>query len=146
MMTLLTTVTTLIFSWPAWARDIVAFHGLNQSIRGDVIVNPTDCTAGLVNYENHQFIENTIPSVEAAFKLGATIGHINLRKTADNKLAVFHDEALSCRTDGSGNLSQSSMAYLKQLDVGYGYTPDNGTSYPTRGFGKGLMPTFEEVL
>ncbi|MBK9039687.1 MAG: hypothetical protein IPL83_11070 [Bdellovibrionales bacterium] len=95
---------------------------------------------------SHQYIENTIPSVEAAYKLGATIGHINLRKTADNKLAVFHEEDLSCRTDGSGNLSQSTMAYLKQLDVGYGYTPDKGISYPTRGLGKGMMPTFEEVL
>lgn len=146
MKILLTTVTTLIFSLPAWARDIVAFHGLNQSIRSDVVVKPTDCTAGFVNFENHQFVENTTPSVEAAFKLGATIGHINLRKTADNKLAVFHDEDLSCRTDGSGNLSQSTMTYLKQLDVGHGYTPDKGNSYPTRGLGKGLMPTFEEVL
>lgn len=90
MKILLTTVTTLIFSWSASARDIVAFHGLNQSIRSDVVVKPTDCTAGLVNHEDHQFIENSIPSVDAAFKLGATIGHINLRKTADNKLAVFH--------------------------------------------------------
>ena len=141
-----TAVITLIFSSSTWARDIVAFHGLNQSIRSDAVVKPTDCTADLVNIEDHQFIENTIPSVEAAFKLGATIGHINLRKTADNKLAVFHDEDLRCRTDGSGNLNQTSMAYLKQLDVGYGYTPDKGVTFPTRGLGKGMMPTFEEML
>lgn len=141
-----TAAITLIFSSSTWARDIIAFHGLNQSIRSDAVVKPTDCTADLVNIEDHQFIENTIPSVEAAFKLGATIGHINLRKTADNKLAVFHDEDLRCRTDGSGNLNQTSMAYLKQLDVGYGYTPDKGVTFPTRGLGKGMMPTFEEML
>lgn len=142
----LTTVTIFIFSSTTWGRDIIAFHGLNQSIRSDAAVNPTDCTANLVNFENHQFIENTIPSIEAAFKLGATIGHINLRRTADNKLAVFHDEDLSCRTIGFGNLSETSMAYLKHLDVGYGYSPDSGVTFPTRGLGKGLMPTFEEVL
>lgn len=38
------------------------------------------------------------------------------------------------------------MYYLKQLDVGYNYSPDSGKLFPTRGKGKGLMPTFEEVL
>jgi len=129
----------------SWATEIVAFHGLNQSIRADAEYKNNDCTAGLVNFETHHFIENTIPSVDAAFKMGATIGHINLRKTADNQLAVFHDDDLSCRTNGTGLVSQSTMSVLKKLDVGYNYTPDKKT-FPTRGFGVGLMPTFEEVL
>lgn len=139
------TAAACIFSSSAEAREIIAFHGLNQSIRSDAVIKPTDCTAELINFENHRFIENTIPSLTAAFQLGATIGHINLRRTADNKLAVFHDEDLGCRTDGTGKLSQTSMADLKKLDVGYGYSPD-GMLFPTRGLGLGLMPTFEEVL
>jgi glycerophosphoryl diester phosphodiesterase len=38
------------------------------------------------------------------------------------------------------------MAYLKTLDIGYGYTADGGTSFPLRGKGIGLMPTLDEVL
>jgi len=143
---ILLTTTILLTVSRVWATDIIAFHGLNQSIRSDAVYGDTDCTAGLVNFEIHQFIENTIPSLDAAFKIGATVGHINLRKTADDKLAVFHDEDLNCRTNGSGSLSRSTMASLKQLDVGYKYTPDLEKTFPTRGLGKGLMPTFEEVL
>jgi len=35
---------------------------------------------------------------------------------------------------------------LRKLDVGYGYTPDGGKTYPLRGTGVGMMPTLEEVL
>jgi len=35
---------------------------------------------------------------------------------------------------------------LKKLDIGYGYTPDGGKTYPLRGLGVGMMPTLEEVL
>lgn len=38
------------------------------------------------------------------------------------------------------------MEELKQLDVGYGYTADGGTTYPFRGKGVGLMPELKEVL
>lgn len=38
------------------------------------------------------------------------------------------------------------MAKLKTLDVGYGYTGDNGKTFPLRGKGVGLMPTLDEVL
>jgi glycerophosphoryl diester phosphodiesterase len=35
---------------------------------------------------------------------------------------------------------------LKKLDIGFGYTPDKGASFPLRGRGVGAMPTVEEVL
>lgn len=38
------------------------------------------------------------------------------------------------------------MAELKKADIGYGYTPDNGKTYPFRGKGVGLMPSMKEVL
>jgi len=38
------------------------------------------------------------------------------------------------------------MAYLKTLDIGYGYTADGGKTFPFRGKGVGLMPTLDEVL
>ena len=38
------------------------------------------------------------------------------------------------------------MEELKKLDVGYGYTYDNGNTFPFRGKGIGLMPSIEEVF
>ena len=51
-----------------------------------------------------------------------------------------------CRTDGHGVTREHSMAYLKKLDIGHGYTADGGKTFPFRGKGIGLMPTLAEVL
>lgn len=39
-----------------------------------------------------------------------------------------------------------NLISLKELDVGYGYTADQGKTYPFRGKGVGLMPSMDEVL
>jgi len=63
------------------------------------------------------------------------------------ELAVFHDYDLSMRTDGDGvEVSQYTLEELKELYIGYGYTADNGKSYPFRGQGMGMMPELKEVL
>lgn len=38
------------------------------------------------------------------------------------------------------------MAYLRTLDIGYGYTADGGRTFPFRGKAVGLMPSLNEVL
>ena len=38
------------------------------------------------------------------------------------------------------------MTELKQLDIGYGYTADDGKTFPFRGKAVGMMPTLNEVL
>lgn len=137
-----------IFQPSAWGFEIIAFHGLNQSVRTDAQLGANDCSATKVNTESHNYIENTIPSQAAAFQLGATIGHFNLRRTADPDLVVFHDPWLWCRTNVADKtilVRDSKVSFLKNLDVGYGYTPD-GITFPVRGLGVGLMPTFKEVL
>ena len=67
-------------------------------------------------------------------------------RTTDGEFAVFHDWTLDCRTDGHGVTREHSMAYLKKLDIGHGYTTDRGKTFPFRGKGIGLMPTLDEVL
>jgi len=59
---------------------------------------------------------------------------------------VFHDATLECRTDGEGRTHKRDLAYLKALDIGYGYTADGGKTYPFRGQFIGAMPTLEEVI
>lgn len=103
-------------------------------------------TAAMIYKPEHEFIENTIPSVRAAFEAGADMVEFDVRLTKDHKLAVFHDFLLDYRTDGSGMVASYTMDELRKLDVGYGYTADSGKTYPLRGKGVGLMVSAEELL
>jgi glycerophosphoryl diester phosphodiesterase len=94
----------------------------------------------------HPFLENTIPSIRAAFGDGADIVQIQIHHTADGQFAVFHDWTLDCRTNGHGETNAHTMAELKTLDIGYGYTADGGKTFPFRGKGVGLMPSLDDVL
>jgi len=105
-----------------------------------------DCTATRILPPNHDFIENTIPSMRAAFAAGADMVEIDIHPTTDGEIAVFHDWTLDCGTEGTGVTRTHPMSYLKTLDVGYGYTADGGKTFPLRGRGIGLMPTLAEVL
>jgi glycerophosphoryl diester phosphodiesterase len=91
-------------------------------------------------------MENTIPSITEAFKDGADLVEFDIHPTTDGSWAVFHDWVLDCRTNGQGVTRNHALAYLKTLDVGYGYTADGGKTFPLRGQGVGLMPSLDEVL
>ena len=95
---------------------------------------------------DHPFLENTLPSMKAAFEAGADIIEFDIQLTKDGEFAVFHDWGLECRTDAEGQIKDYTMRELKKLDLGYGYTANNGETYPFRGKGVGLMPTLDEVL
>ena len=41
---------------------------------------------------------------------------------------------------------EHTLAQLKALDIGYGYTADGGKTFPFRGKGVGLMPSLDDVL
>lgn len=136
-------------SWPIDRSDrtitLVAHAGLGQTYDLDGVQWNTN-TAARIHPPEHEYIENTIPSIQAAFAYGADIVECDVRLTADQQLAVFHDYRLDYRTNGHGLVSDHTMAELRQLDVGYGYTADQGTTFPFRGKGMGLMVTLEEVL
>jgi len=103
-------------------------------------------TAARIFKPEHSFLENTISSMEAAFAAGADIVEFDLHPTKDGQFAVFHDWTLEYRTEGKGVTREHTLAELKALDVGYGYTADQSQTFPFRGKGKGLMPSLDEVL
>ena len=109
-------------------------------------VERDDCTANIIHPPIHSYQENTLPSIQAAIDLGADIVEIDIHPTIDGEIIVFHDWTLPCRTDGSGVTQDQTSDYLKSLDIGYGYTADNGKTYPFRGQFVGAMPTLGEVL
>jgi glycerophosphoryl diester phosphodiesterase len=125
--------------------SLLAHKALGQSYNLEGVGND-DCTATRMLPARHAFIENTIPSIYEAFKLGADRVEIDIHPTTDGQFAVFHDWTLDCRTNGTGRTRDHTMEALKNLDVGFGYTADNGITYPFRGKAVGLMPTLSEVL
>jgi glycerophosphoryl diester phosphodiesterase len=136
-------------SWlaPALSGEprLIAHRGVHQTFHRENLDNDT-CTAERIFPPEHEFIENTIPSMQAAFSAGADIVELDVHPTTDGRFAVMHDWTLDCRTQGAGETRSHDLAYLKTLDVGYGYTADGGVTFPLRGKGVGMMPALDEVL
>lgn len=137
--------TSLFASRPPGEPVLLAHRGLAQNFDRTDLKNAT-CTAERMLPTNHDYLENTIPSMAAAFDLGAYVVELDVHPTTDGEFAVFHDWALDCRTEGHGSTRDHTLAELKALDVGYGYTADGGKTYPFRGKGEGMMPSLDEVL
>jgi glycerophosphoryl diester phosphodiesterase len=136
-------------SWLAPAQNgrpvLLAHRGVHQTFHREGLT-ATSCTAAMIHPPAHAFIENTLPSMRAAFEAGADIVELDIHPTRDGHFAVFHDWTLECRTNGKGVTREHMLAELKALDIGYGYTADGGKTFPLRGKGIGLMPSLDEVL
>jgi glycerophosphoryl diester phosphodiesterase len=106
-----------------------------------------DCTATRIRPPgDNPYIENSLPSLYRAIKTGADAVSVQVHPTRDGQMVVFHDWTLDCRTNGHGPVRDHTLAELKRLDIGYGYTADGGRTFPFRGKGVGGMPTVEEML
>ena len=136
-------------SWLAAERPgkpvLLAHRGIAQQFDTAGLANDT-CTASRMLPPTHGYLENTLASMQASMNAGADIVELDVHPTTDGQFAVFHDWTLDCRTDGRGVTREQSMAYLKSLDIGFGYTADGGKTFPFRGKGVGLMPSLDEVL
>lgn len=124
---------------------LLAHRGLAQTFPMDGIIGDTN-TAEIIYEPEHPFLENTIDSIAAAFAEGADMVELDIHPTVDDQFAVFHDWVLDHRTDGTGVTREHTLAQLKKIDIGYGYTADGGRTFPFRGKGIGLMPSLDEVL
>jgi glycerophosphoryl diester phosphodiesterase len=130
---------------PSGELILLSHRGVHQDYRREGLTNET-CTAERIYPVEHDFIENTLPSIQAAFGAGADIIEIDVHPTTDGEFAVFHDWTVDCRTEGEGVTRELTMAYLRTLDLGYGYTADGGQTFPLRGKGVGMMSSLSEVL
>jgi glycerophosphoryl diester phosphodiesterase len=123
----------------------IAHRGVHQAYDRAGLDNES-CTATKIATPVHGFLENTIPSMRAAFDAGAEVVELDVHPTTDGHFVVFHDWTLECPTNGQGRTRDHSLAKLKALDVGYGYTADGGATFPLRGRGVGLAPSLAEVF
>ena len=122
---------------------LVAQRGLMQLPGGDAA---GDCVTRAIEPPVHDFIENTLPALAQAKRLGAQMIAVDIAPTADGRFVLFHDATLDCRTNGTGAVRAQTLAQLKALDAGHGYSPDGGKTFPLRGLGRGLIPLALRLL
>jgi glycerophosphoryl diester phosphodiesterase len=128
---------------PTGNITLIAHRGVAQMYDTSV---SGDCTAKRIYPPEHDVLENTEKSIKLAARLGGDMVAVDIAPTKDGQMVLFRDDALDCRTDGNGAVGSATLAELKTLDIGYGYTADGGRSFPFRGQGVGLMPTAQEAL
>lgn len=81
--------------------------------------------------------ENTIAAIRAAIEIEADMAEIDVTLTSDGHIVVFHDETLDRTTNGSGRVSDFTLAELQQLDAGSWFAPE---------FAGERIPTLDAVL
>lgn len=123
---------------PKAQAKLLSHRGVHQTFHRHDLTNQT-CTAARIDTPRHDLIENTPDSTRAAFNAGADVVEIDIHPTSDGRFVVFHDWTLDCRTNGTGVTRKQSLAELQSLDIGYGYTADNGETFPLRGQYVGAM-------
>ncbi|MCK3682836.1 glycerophosphodiester phosphodiesterase family protein [Maribellus sp. YY47] len=81
--------------------------------------------------------ENTIPAYQAAINAGAHMIELDVWLTKDGEMVVIHDNTVDRTTNGSGRISELTLAKIKKLDAGSWKSPE---------FEGVRIPTFEEAL
>jgi glycerophosphoryl diester phosphodiesterase len=81
--------------------------------------------------------ENTLAAIRLAMEMGADMCEIDVQQTADDRLAVMHDDTLARTTNGTGNLWEMTLAELQKYDA--------GSWFDTRFAGEKL-PALEQVI
>ena len=76
--------------------------------------------------------ENTLVSIERAAQAGAKWVEIDTQLTADKIPVVIHDETVDRCTNGTGKLSELTLADIQALDAGSWFGKEfEGTTIPT---------------
>jgi glycerophosphoryl diester phosphodiesterase len=112
----------------------VTYRGGGSLVDYDKL-SKTGCTASSLKESSVNSVENTLEAVASSVAAGANVIHLNVHRTSDDQLVVFHDWTLDCATNGTGPVQKSSFEQLNNLDAGYGYTFDDGLTFPFRGKG-----------
>ncbi|MBY0460064.1 MAG: hypothetical protein K2V38_22335, partial [Gemmataceae bacterium] len=81
--------------------------------------------------------ENTLASIRAAARQGATWVEVDVALTRDGMPVVLHDETLERTTSGTGALADIDWADLRHLDAGSWFDPE---------FAGARVPSFEALL
>ncbi|MFD0557407.1 glycerophosphoryl diester phosphodiesterase [Stackebrandtia endophytica] len=125
-------VATLLIAAPARAEQVdnpwLDMRVMNMAHSGGELEAPT----------------NTLYAFERAVGLGSDMIELDVQSTQDDQLVVLHNATVDDTTDGSGTITDLTLAEVRQLDAAYNFVPDEGTvpglpddAYPLRGIRTG---------
>ena len=90
--------------------------------------------------------ENTLVAFENALTVYAdAILELDVRRTQDGQIVVFHDDTTERTCDKAFRVSNKTLEELRALDAAYKFTLDGGLTFPFRGQGI-QIPTLTQVL
>lgn len=78
---------------------------------------------------------NTLAHLERMAELGVDVLDVDLHLSRDGQVVLIHDDTVDRTTNGTGQVSDMTLAELQALDAGYRWTTDDGATYPFRGQG-----------
>lgn len=88
---------------------------------------------------------DTMLFLENVAAMGVDVLEMNVNMTGDGHIVLNHDITVDETTDGTGVISDMTLAEVQTLDAAYDWTQDDGATYPYRGQGIAI-PTLEEVF
>lgn len=90
--------------------------------------------------------ENTLAAFRsAAANWSADMIELDVRASSDGHCVVIHDATVDRTTDGAGAVATLTLDRLQALDAGYGFTRDDGATFPFRDQAV-RIPTIEQVF
>ncbi|MDA0336993.1 MAG: glycerophosphodiester phosphodiesterase [bacterium] len=89
--------------------------------------------------------EHTLAGYQRAVDLGVDALELDVQRSADGVMVVFHDPRVDRSTDGTGRVDSFTFAQLQQLDAGFHWSAEGDTTHPFRGQGL-RIPALDEVL
>lgn len=93
-----------------------------------------------------RYPENTLTAFSEAAKIGADVVEFDVRRTSDGELVVIHDESLDRTTDGSGPVSERTLADLERLNATFWQGPHDTGHRSATPAGDESIPTLRDSL
>jgi len=91
--------------------------------------------------------ENTLPAFEKALAMGADGVECDILLTADGNVVISHDDTIDRCSDGSGRISDMTLAQLREHDFGGWFGEEfAGTRIPTLTEFLAVVQTCEPIL
>ncbi len=87
---------------------------------------------------------NTMTFLEGVAGLGVDVLEMDVHMTGDGHVVLMHDDEVDRTTNGTGLVSDHTLAEIKALEVAGNWTQD-GVTYPYQGQGL-RVPTLSEVF
>jgi glycerophosphoryl diester phosphodiesterase len=88
---------------------------------------------------------DTMYAFERAVSIGVDVLEMDAHITKDEHIVLMHDEEVDRTTDGTGLIEDLTLVEIKQLDAAYGWSNDEGITFPFRGQGI-QVPALDELF